>query len=216
MDPLHLCIALGPVAMYFLVLGVINLAPRPLVTTGSRDLAALASALCGFVVVGPMELFLPEAAAVFFGVYAWLLMVLAYVLLVMLIVLLARPRLVIYNVSAPQLDAALSAIVPKLDPEARWAGNSLAMPQIGVHLHVEGIPLLKNAQLISAGPHQNIGGWRLLERELAAALRETRSTPSPIASALVSCGLAMASMITYWLYRDPSAVQQALDDMLRR
>jgi 2-keto-4-pentenoate hydratase len=35
-DPLHLIIALGPLAMYLLLMGLFNLTRRPLVTTGTR------------------------------------------------------------------------------------------------------------------------------------------------------------------------------------
>ena len=49
MDPLHLCIALGPVARYFLLLGSINLSRRPFVTSGTRDAAALGIAIVGGV-----------------------------------------------------------------------------------------------------------------------------------------------------------------------
>ena len=66
-DPLHLAIALGPLAVYFLLVGMINLSSRPLVTTGARDAAALGVGLSGLVFAGPMELFLPEDAAIHFG-----------------------------------------------------------------------------------------------------------------------------------------------------
>ena len=59
-DPLHLSIALGPLATYLMVLGVVNLSIRPFVTTGSRDTAALGLAISGLAIAGPMELFLPE------------------------------------------------------------------------------------------------------------------------------------------------------------
>ena len=62
MDPLHLCIALGPLAVYLLLLGIINLMPRPFMTSGARDTAALSIAISGFVVAGPMELFLPGSS----------------------------------------------------------------------------------------------------------------------------------------------------------
>ena len=44
MDPLHFCIAIAPLAVYLLLLGVMNLRGRPFVTTGARDAAALALA----------------------------------------------------------------------------------------------------------------------------------------------------------------------------
>src|SRR5436190_14832984 len=155
MDSLHIAIALGPLATYLLVLGVINLSSRPLLTTGGRDVAALAMAVAGLIVVGPMELFLVEEAAVLYGGWVWAIMLAAYALLVVLVVLLLRPRLVIYNITLEQLRPLLADAVARLDTDTRWAGESLVMPQLGVQLHVEAAPLLKNVQLVSSGPQQS-------------------------------------------------------------
>jgi len=216
MDPLHVAIALGPLATYLLVLGVLNLSSRPLLTTGGRDAAALAMAIAGLMVVGPMELFLVEEAAVLYGGWVWAIMLAAYALLVVLVVLLLRPRLVIYNITLEQLRPLLADVVARLDSEARWAGESLVMPQLGVQLHLEVIPMLKNVQLVSSGPEQSLPGWRQLETELAAALRRARTSPNPYGVSLLSFGVLMAAAITYVLARDPGGVMQALNEMLRR
>ena len=60
-DPLRLAIALVPLGAYFLLLALINMRRRPFVTTGGSDLAALGGALTEMMVVGPIELFRPEA-----------------------------------------------------------------------------------------------------------------------------------------------------------
>jgi hypothetical protein len=216
MDPLHICIALGPVAMYLLVLGTINLSARPFLTTGSRDAAALGIAIAGFVVAGPMELFLPIEAAAYWGMWVWAMMMGVYLLGLLLVVLLLRPRLVVYNVTAEQLRPVLGEVVTQLDPDARWAGESLTMPGLGVQLHVEQVPTLKNVQLVSAGPNQNLAGWRRLESELASALRTVRGARNPAGFSLLTIGLSIAAAITYWLSRDPLGVQQALSEMLRQ
>jgi hypothetical protein len=216
LDPLHTCIALGPVATYLLVLGSINLSSRPLLTTGARDAAALAIATAGLVVAGPLELFLSERAAVFWGGWVWLIMLAAYALAALLFILMLRPRLVIYNITVEQLRPVMADVVAQLDGEARWAGESLVMPQLGVQLHVDALPVMKNVQLVASGMNQNLDGWRQLETALAKALRKTRSTPNPYGVSLVSFGLLLAGLVTYSLARDPGAVMQALNDMLRR
>lgn len=216
MDPLHVCIALGPAAMYLLVLGSVNLSSRPFLTSGARDAAALGIAIAGFVVAGPMELFVPVDAAAYWGVWVWPMMLGVYALGLLLVVLLMRPRLIIYNVTAEQLRPVLSDVVSRLDPAARWAGESLTMPNLGVQLHVEPLLMLKNVQLVSTGPHQNLAGWRTLENELRPALRSARGAPNPYGVSLLTFGLAIAGAITYWLARDPAGVQQALNEMLRR
>jgi hypothetical protein len=216
MDPLHVAIALGPLATYLLVLGLINLSPRPLVTSGGRDAAALGIAVGGLAVVGPMELFLVEEAAVAYGGAVWAMMLAAYALLVSLIVLLMRPRLVIYNIRLEELRSILADVAARLDSEGRWAGESLVMPQHGVHLHLENSPLLHNVQLVSSGPEQNVLGWRRLQFALAIALRKTRHQGNLFGAAAMGLGALFLATITYVLARDPDGALQSLNEMLRR
>jgi hypothetical protein len=214
-DPLHLCIALGPLAMYLLVLGAMNLSSRPRLTTGGRDAAALAVAASGLVVAGPMELFMIEGAAVFWGAFVWIFLLAGYALGVLLLVLTMRPRLIVYNITLEQLRPLLAEVVARLDSEARWAGESLVMPQHGVQLHLEIWPVMKNVQLVAAGPDQSIHGWRLLEVELAPALRKARTSPNPMGVCWILLGLLMAGGLSWYLADDPAATTQALNEMLR-
>ena len=78
MDPLHTVIAIGPLGVYLLLIGLLNLGRRPFVTTGGRDLAALGVGISGLMIAGPMELFMPEAPARHFGGFVWLLLIALY------------------------------------------------------------------------------------------------------------------------------------------
>jgi hypothetical protein len=216
MDPLHVGIALGPLATYLVVLGAINLGSRPVVASGSRDAAALALAIVGLVAAGPMELFLVEEAAVLYGVGVWGIMLVAYALFVALIVLMLRPRLVIYNISLDQVRPVVADVVSRLDRDARWAGESLVIPQLGVQLHLESAHIMKNVQLVSSGPQQNLHGWWQLEYELRNALRRMPTTPNVHGGILLSTGLLLAAAITFLLARDPAGVMLSLNEMLRR
>ncbi len=216
MDALHFCIAVGPLSVYFLLLGLINLRRRPFVTTGGRDAMSLGIAIVGFVIVGPMELFLPEAAATNLHAWAWAMLVTLYLLSLVLVVLLMRPRLVIYNITGDQIRPVLSDVVSELDPEARWAGDALALPNLGVQLHVEAASMFKNVQLISAGPQQNLAGWRRLEVELDRAFRKLEGAPNPYGASLMLFGFTLAGYASYWLYQDPEGVIRSLQTMLRQ
>lgn len=207
---------MGPLSVYFLLLGLVNLRRRPFVTTGGRDAMSLGIGIVGFIIVGPMELFLPEAAAVNLHVWAWAMLVTLYLLALVLIVLLMRPRLVIYNITGEQLRPLLSDIVTDLDPEARWAGDALALPELGVQLHVEANAMFKNVQLIAAGPQQNLAGWRRLEIELSRAFRKLEGSPNPYGASLMLCGFTLMGWASYWLYRDPEGVVRSLQTMLRQ
>ena len=217
MDPLHLAIALIPLAVYLLVMGSVNLARRPFVSTGSRDAAALGLSIVGFAVVGPMELFFPEEAASEFGGvwFVWLLMLSLYALGLMLLLLLMRPRLIIYNASSEELRPALARAVERLDQKAMWAADSLVLPTIGVQFHIDAYGAMRTAQLVSSGVRQNYLGWRNLERTLVEELKGTRSQRNPFAFLLVAVGLAMLVVVTLAVVRDPQTLAHSIQEFLQ-
>ena len=214
-DPLRLAIAAVPLAAYFLLLSLVNARRRAFVTSGGSDLAALAAALSGMVLVGPIELFRPEAASAEFGGYVWLFLLGFYWLWVWLAVLVARPRIVIYNISGAQLRPVLGEAARKLDPQARWAGDSLALPTRGIELHVEGFDVMRNTSLIASGGEQNLAGWRQLSGELRTRLASlpVRSNPRWLGFVLAAT-LLLAGSITHMALH-PLQVSQALEEMLR-
>ena len=216
MDPLHLVIAIGPLGVYLLLIGLLNLSLRPFVATSGRDLAALAVGVSGLMIVGPMELFLPESPARQFGGFVWLLLLTLYGLGITLLILLMRPRIVIYNVTVEQLRPALATVVEQLDSHARWAGECLVLPQLGIQLHVESFPPLRTAELISAGPRQSFQGWRKLETALNKTLQESEATHRGLyGAALTVAGIAALLLVGYWVVNHHQSVAQSLRDMLR-
>jgi len=214
-DGFHACLALGPAAIYFLMIGAINLSRRPFLVTGTRDAAALGLALSGFLLVGPIELFFPGALAVRFGPFVWLLMLAFYAMCLVLILLLLRPRLVIYNISVDQLRAVLAQLVDQLDTDARWAGDSLVLPGLGVQLHIDNLSLLRNVSLVATGPHQDYLGWRRLELALRAALSRVEVARNRRGAILVGVGVVVVLWLIAAIAHDPQAVAQALLDVLQ-
>ena len=214
MDSFHLSIALTPLSVYLLLLGVINLSRRPLVTNGARDAAALGIGISGFVIVGPMELFVPEAAIFRLQGLVWVVLIALYAMCLTLLVLLMRPRLVIYNIRPEQVRPILAELVSKLDRESRWAGECLIIPNLGVQLHVEASSAMRNVQLISSGVHQSYEGWNRLEKELSASLREVRAARNPYGFSLAFFALLMIGIVTFWMVNDKDTVAQ-LFELLR-
>lgn len=212
-DPFRLAIALVPVAAYVLLLGLLNLRRRPFLTSGGCDLTALGLALSGLMFVGPLELFRPEAATRSFGNYIWLFLVLFYWLWLLLVVLLSRPRLVIYNISAEELHSILAEAAARLDPAARWAGNQLSLPSLGVQLHLDSLDLMRNVSLVSSGSRQNIDGWRRLARELAPALRTIRVKSNPRAIGFLIVSLALFAISLTQLLSHQEALMQAMNEV---
>lgn len=216
MDPLYLAIALGPLSVYLLMIGRLNLGRRPFVTSGLRDAMALAIGISGFVLAGPMELFMPEGAAAMLRGWVWLPLAGLYFLTATLLALLSRPRLVIYNAHWDQIRPVLEQVAEQLDPDRRWAGASLTLPSLGVQLSVESFAAMKNVQLVAVGHDQRLPGWQHLERDLRVALQALPVQPNPRGFSLIGLGLAVALLICVALAGQPEEVAQSLESFLRR
>ncbi len=137
MDGVRICIALAPLALYLLLLAGLNLLRRPVLVTGTRDIAALGFGIAGMLLVGPIELLHPQTAVNQLGPYIWVLSIGLYSLGLALWILFARPRLTIYNISIEQLRPLLATSIEGLDPQYRWAGTCLSLPNLNVQLHLE-------------------------------------------------------------------------------
>jgi hypothetical protein len=219
MDPFRLCLALGPAAVYLLLLGAVNLARRPLLVSGTRDTAALGLALAGFIVVGPIELFFPHQAALRFGPFVWILVLGLYGLCLVLALLLMRPRLVVYNITPDELRPLLADAVELLDDEARWAGDSLAMPSLGVQLHVESFRPMRHVSLVSIGANQSHAGWHRLELVLRGALSRIEVGPNPRGVSLMMAGTLTMTGLALVIYNNPETMTRQLTevfDVVRR
>ncbi len=210
MNTFHTCLALGPVAIYLVLLGAINLARRPLLVSGLRDTTALALAVSGFMIVGPIQFCFPVAAAEYYGATVWFLLLAFYGMCLVLMLLLLRPRLVIYNISADQLRPVLAELVERLDADARWVGDVLLLPGLGVQLHVVHWPMMRNVSLTSVGGNQDYVGWRKLEQALDSALRRVEHRRNPRGISLLSAGTLIAAALVWAVLRNPQPVTEAL------
>lgn len=215
MDSLHLTIALAPLATYLAVLGGIQLTRRPLVTTGGRDLAALGIAIGGFMVVGPLELFMPTAAAASFGWFVWVLLLSLYGVSLSLLVLLAGPRILVYNLTQAELEPQLAKILQEFDVDTKQVGEAYVLPNVGMQFTLEEYPAVRHVQLVGNGTSQNLAGWRALELELAEKLAEQAVPPNPYAVSMLLFAMMMFGTIGYFLITDQEAVAQSLRNMLR-
>ncbi len=224
MDPLRFCLAIGPVTVYLLLLGAVNLSRRPRLVSGVRDAAALALAAAGLAIIGPLELLFPFGplsllfpfeSALRSGPYVWLGLTAMYGMCVVLWLLVLRPRLVIYNLSADKLRPVLAELAGRLDPAARWAGDCLSLPGLGVQLYVDSFASLGSISLCSAGGNQSRAGWRRLETALGSALRREEVGRSPRGLTFLAAGLLCVAVIVWAISRDPQAVAQSVSDVVQ-
>jgi hypothetical protein len=210
---LRLAIAVIPLASYLLVLGAINARRRPLVVSGSSDTFALGTALVGLAFVGPIELFRPQAATAELGNYIWLALVVLYGLFVLLVTLLSRPRIVVYNVSQEELHSFLAETAARLDPDARWAGNHLSLPRLGVQLHLDGLELMRNVSLSSSGGQQDVDGWHKLTRALAESVKNVHVKPNPRAIGFLLVAVVLFATSLTQLWRNPVELANAVREV---
>jgi hypothetical protein len=215
MDTFSACIAFGPLAIYLLLLGAINLARRPLVISGTRETLSLGLALMGLVIVGPMQLFMPEHAANRFGAIVWLLLLGFYVLCLTMIVMLSRPRLVVYNISTSELRLALDAAARRIDADALWAGKNLNLPLARVQLHVESFPPLGNVALLASGDDQSPSGWQRLELSLRETLRHSPGAAGPHGFWMLLSGVLILTALAFWVVDDPQTIVQGIERIRR-
>jgi hypothetical protein len=178
-------------------------------------MAALALAVAGLMIVGPIELFFPTSASVRFGPYVWVLLLLLYCLVVVLVLLLLRPRITVYNISIDELRPILADLVTHLDSESRWAGDALVLPTLKVQLSLEPTAGMRNVSLAAVGPEQDPAGWRRLEAALADALAVFEVPRNPRGYSFVVAGLLTLAVLVLAIAHDPEGVTRSLADMLR-
>jgi TRAP-type mannitol/chloroaromatic compound transport system permease large subunit len=229
LDPLHVALALGPLAVYLVVVGLFNLSRRPLLTTGARDLFALGIGMGGFAIIGPLDLFAPfmvmriglervagEAqATLWFGPLVWGLMLSLYLLCLLLVCLVMRPRLVVYNSTPGEVRVLLQRMIERLKLEHTWAGESLVLPTWGVQLHTTSFLVTRNVSICSTGARQSVQGWRRLRHELDRELSQVEVPPNPLGLTMLIFSALMLIGVVARLMQDPSAVARSMRDMLR-
>jgi hypothetical protein len=196
-----------------LLLGSINFSRRPLLVSGGRDAAALALAITGMLIVGPFELFLPQASVLRYGPYVWVMILTFYGLCVAMGILMLHPRLVIYNISADKLRPILAEVVARLDSDARWAGDSLVLPNLEVQLSIDNFRTMRNVSLKSVGGNQDLHGWRLLEQGLAGALSQETVSRNLRGLSLFFAGVLILGGLGATIARDPQAITQSIFDL---
>jgi hypothetical protein len=200
--------ALLPLGGYLVALGWIHLRRRPVVVPGILDLAALATGLAGLVLAGPLAVLQPAV-----GTAGWATAMLLGGLVVVLAggLLATRPRLVVYNVTVEQLRPVLAEVVGKLDPSARWAGESVVLPEQGLQLLLDGRGLGRAVSVVAVGTRSSPEAWAEFARRVRRAARNLPVRRNPWGAAAAAAGLLLVVAAVAWavLGRMPLADRDA-------
>lgn len=212
-DPVRLAIAICPLAAYLALIGFINLRRGPFITSGGRDALALSIGLSGLALIGPLALMMPSWSISVYGPYAWLMMLTLYFLMVAFFILTRRPRIVAYNTTIKHLRPLLREVADGLDPSARWAGESLFLPTLQLHLIMEEDYGTRNVLIKSVGPRQDFSGWRQLELALTQVVRRhEKLSVNPYGIFLVVVGIFMLVSVCVQVYLHGDFVSQFLHE----
>ncbi|MGB9687701.1 hypothetical protein [Thermogutta sp.] len=199
-------LALGPLSVYLMLMGFLNLVRRPVLLTGMQDRILLGLAILGLIVVGPVDLFLPLSVYAAYGSAVWLIALVLLVLVLGLGVLTAPPKIVILNVPVHQVRSIISETAVSLDTDSRWAGDCLLMPNLGVQCTLIAWPSWRNVTLAAVGPTQDFQGWKRFGVALSKRLATVEVRPNPRGIFLVALGGIVFSLTAFSAFRDPRVV----------
>jgi len=193
-------IAIVPLGCYLLGLAWAHLRRRPLAVSGVFDGAMLAIAVSGLAMVGPLALLMPVTGG---SPWSWPVLAVLFALCVAVCVLVSRPRMVVYNITVDQFRPLVAEVVSSLDPTARWAGESAALPERGFQLHIEGNGSLRTVSVVNVGERSSPEGWGEFTRRLRRAVRGLPVRRSPWGGLFAGLGFGLIA-VAIWLAIGPS------------
>lgn len=206
MGPFFLLTALSPIVLYLGFLAFLNSRPTPVVLSGQADRLALFGALIGFAFIGPLQLIAPIEALVDKGVFAWVMLLLLYFLLVLFLTLYHRPRLMIYNISTAATAEALAEAMKKFDPASTSSGPAVYSPRAEFGFLLEINPRLSHAMLTLVGRKPNPAEWRTLETALTESFALLPAGGRRVWKLFAFLALALAAGIVWLAVRYPDEI----------
>ncbi|MDZ4850040.1 MAG: hypothetical protein SGI77_12210 [Pirellulaceae bacterium] len=215
MTSFSIILALGPIAVYSIVLGMLHARKHPKVVSGSRDLACLGLAMIGLYIVGPAQLFFPQAAFNVFGVSVWIVLVILYLFSLLFAILNTNPRLVVFGMDVDALTEHADRSLLQLDPGTRWLGLSFIAPNLGIQGIVESAGHGRISHITATKREQNVGGWIAFERALSTNLKSVEFASDTTDHRWFALGFALLGLIGYALFSHPTSIAQGLRDVLR-
>lgn len=180
LEPFAATIALAPLIGYLLGLSIIRIGGFVWVTTGARDTAVVLIAISGLIVIGPMELFFPNATAALLGGWVWIPLLLLYFLLACLAIINYRPKLIVYGRTLEEVYPAMVRAAQAMDGGVIENEEQLQvhLPALAAHLRLDLARGNDCSSVVSFEPTLPLAFWRQFAQHLRTELRST-SPPYP-------------------------------------
>lgn len=214
----NVILAIVPLIAYVALLCLIALSPRPFVTTGGRDTAALAVGLAGLFAVGPAELFFPTVTASILGPMVWVPLLILYSLCVTLYVLTRQQRLVIYGSPSDELFAATARACKRIDAESISDSEQrlVHLPTLGVHLRLETYHGFGSSQLLAF--ESNLSGrfWAVLLGAMRQEVQDIRVSTRRSAIVMLLATAVVIGVLLMQGIQDRAVVVESFRDWFWR
>ena len=202
---LRIVTSVAPVALYFLLLGLLNTRRHPQLLTGRQDSALLTLALSPLAVAPVIHWLgggLPTALAcgVILAGGVWLL----------------SPRgrtWVIYNLPASNVRRSARHILTSMGIATRPTDAGLRFDEGDGRIDISHFPILRNVTLRLSGSREEL--WRQFETRLHDQLQHVETEPSPMAVSLLLVATAMiVAPLALMVHHAPEIVR-LLTDLLQ-
>lgn len=175
----------APVAMYFLILGLLNSRRRPQILSGRLDFALLVAALSPLIIVPALHAVGVSAVSVSLSIAA-----------VAAGISLLAPRgstWVVYNIAPPQAKRAVRQALGNMRRTWQMDGDVFELDHDQGRLRLSSFPMLRNVSVRFSGSRELSAE---LERELSAVLADipAETEPATVALLLVATGMMLAPL----------------------
>lgn len=196
---------IGPIALYFMLLGLLNTRLNPQMLTGRQDFSMLLIAISPLV-LQPMVYYLGGGSA----------MVVACAILIFGAIWLLSPRgrtFVIYNLPRKQgIDIVLKSL-DSIGLEGKLTARGIELPQGKGIVHIDSFLMLRNFSLKLTGGCGET--WEAFEENMAERLGkiETPASPMAVTLLLIATGMIVAPMVLM-IHHAPEIVR-ILTDLLQ-
>jgi hypothetical protein len=204
-DHFVICVNLLPIGSYLCVLGLFHTLGRPLITTGVRDYLALAVAIAGLVITGPIDYVLHYRMLPDFLVHSHWIGLALYLLLVAALLPRSHEKLIVYNSSEPAVAAAVRTALGQRNMAVQELPGGWIMPERGVSLELDSFPALRNVTLRFHGMRDR-ELFHAIHNGIAETLTAARTGWSVVGLVMAAGGGAVLAFPVWILAQDPQNI----------
>jgi hypothetical protein len=194
------------------VLGLFHSIGRPLVATGGRDYLALALALSGLIITGPIDYALHGRMLPDFLLHSHVIGLGIYVLLAASLFPRSHEKLVIYNCQLSSVMDAVRGILERLGHRFQEVPGGWILSERGVSLECESFVGLRNVTLYFHGMRDR-QLFDEIHKQLIEVLVAKRTGWSLIGLAMAAAGGLVLAFPVWVVARDPQNIVAAIREV---